>query len=88
MISLDENKNFIDSIIHNFSLPSATVEYGHVYQNSETTLEINNLDISNSSYLIFTTELSTSNINDFVNIYSHYNLELILSGEIIQTLGE
>ena len=88
LISLDENKNFIDSIIHNFSLPSATVEYGHVYQNSETTLEINNLDISNSSYLIFTTELSTSNINDFVNIYSHYNLELILSGEIIQTLGE
>ena len=88
LISLDENKNFIDSIIHNLSLPSATVEYGHVYQNSETTLEINNLDISNSSYLIFTTELSTSNINDFVNIYSHYNLELILSGEIIQTLGE
>ena len=88
LISLDENKNFIDSIIHNFSLPSAIVEYGHVYQNSETTLEINNLDISNSSYLIFTTELSTSNINDFVNIYSHYNLELILSGEIIQTLGE
>tara|TARA_B110000483_G_scaffold71469_1_gene89158 strand:- start:3 stop:2042 length:2040 start_codon:yes stop_codon:yes gene_type:complete len=88
LISLDENKNFIDSIIHNFSLPSATVEYGHVYQNSETTLEINNLDISNSSYLIFTTELSTSNINDFVNIYSHYNLELILSGKIIQTLGE
>jgi hypothetical protein len=88
LISLDENKNFIDSIIHNFSLPSATVEYGHVYQNSETTLEINNLDISNSSYLIFTTELSTSNINNFVNIYSHYNLELILSGEIIQTLGE
>ena len=88
LISLDENKNFIDSIIHNFSLPSATVEYGHVYQNSETTLEINNLDISNSSYLIFTTELSTSNINDFVNIYSHYDLELILSGEIIQTLGE
>ena len=88
LISLDENKNFIDSIIHNFSLPSATVEYGHVYQNSETTLEINNLDISNASYLIFTTELSTSNINDFVNIYSHYNLELILSGEIIQTLGE
>tara|TARA_B110000261_G_scaffold163906_1_gene211279 strand:+ start:6835 stop:8874 length:2040 start_codon:yes stop_codon:yes gene_type:complete len=88
LISLDENKNFIDSIIHNFSLPSATVEYGHVYQNSETTLEINNLDISNASYLIFTTELSTSNINNFVNIYSHYNLELILSGEIIQTLGE
>ena len=88
LISLDENKNFIDSIIYNFSLPSATVEYGHVYQNSETTLEINNLDISNSSYLIFTTELSTSNINDFVNIYSHYNLELILSGKIIQTLGE
>ena len=88
LISLDENKTFVDSIINNFSLPSAIIEYDQVYQNSETTLEIINLEISDISYLVFTTELSTENINDYIKIYSDYDIELILSGKISQTIGE
>ena len=88
LVSLDENKILIDSIINDYIVPSAIIVDNLVSQKSETTLEISNLQISDVSYLVFTTELSTSNINDFVDIYSDYNLEVILSGEIIQTLGQ
>ena len=87
-LSLDENKILIDSIINDYIVPSAIIVDNLVSQKSETTLEISNLQISDVSFLVFTTELSTSNINDFVDIYSDYNLEVILSGEIIQTLGK
>ena len=88
LVSLDENKILIDSIINDYIVPSAIIVDNLVSQKSETTLEISNLQISDVSFLVFTTELSTSNINDFVDIYSDYNLEVILSGEIIQTLGQ
>ena len=88
LVSLDENKTLIDSIINDYLVPSAIIVDNLVSQKSETTLEISNLQISDVSFLVFTTELSTSNINDFVDIYSDYNLEVILSGEIIQTLGQ
>ena len=88
LVSLDENKILIDSIINDYIVQSAIIVDNLVSQKSETTLEISNLQISDVSYLVFTTELSTSNINDFVDIYSDYNLEVILSGEIIQTLGQ
>ena len=88
LVSLDENKILIDSIINDYIVPSAIIVDNLVSQKSETTLEISNLQISDVSFLVFTTELSTSNINDFVDIYSDYNLEVILSGEIIQTLGK
>jgi len=88
LVSLDENKILIDSIINDYIVPSAIIVDNLVSQKSETTLEISNLQISDVSFLVFTTELSTSNINDFIDIYSDYNLEVILSGEIIQTLGQ
>ena len=88
LVSLDENKILIDSIINDYIVSSAIIVDNLVSQKSETTLEISNLQISDVSFLVFTTELSTSNINDFVDIYSDYNLEVILSGEIIQTLGQ
>ena len=88
LVSLDENKILIDSIINDCIVSSAIIVDNLVSQKSETTLEISNLQISDVSFLVFTTELSTSNINDFVDIYSDYNLEVILSGEIIQTLGQ
>jgi hypothetical protein len=88
LVSLDENKILIDSIINDYIVSSAIIVDNLVSQKSETTLEISNLQISDVSFLVFTTELSTSNINDFVDIYSDYNLEVILSGEIIQTLGK
>ena len=88
LVSLDENKILIDSIINDYIVSSAIIVDNLVSQKSETTLEISNLQISDISFLVFTTELSTSNINDFVDIYSDYNLEVILSGEIIQTLGQ
>ena len=88
LVSLDENKILIDSIINDYIVQSAIIVDNLVSQKSETTLEISNLQISDVSFLVFTTELSTSNINDFVDIYSDYNLEVILSGEIIQTLGQ
>ena len=83
-----ENKILIDSIMNDYIVSSAIIVDNLVSQKSETTLEISNLQISDISFLVFTTELSTSNINDFVDIYSDYNLEVILSGEIIQTLGQ
>ena len=59
-----------------------------VYEPSKTILESNQIDVNNINSIIFFTEFSTADINEFISIYSSYNIDFILSAKLKLTIGE
>ena len=77
-----------DTIINNHLITSAiTDENNIVISNSNSIIEISNIDFTNISNIILKSELSTENINSYTKIYSDYNIKFNMSGRIKQTLG-
>ena len=89
LILLDYNNNILDTLFKNSNISSGLInDHYIVYEPSITILESDKIDFNNINKIIFYTELSSTDINDFVSIYSSYNIEFILSAKLKLTIGE
>ena len=89
LILLDYNNNILDTLFKNSNISSGLInDHYIVYEPSITILESEKIDFNNINKIIFYTELSSADINDFVSIYSSYNIEFILSAKLKLTIGE
>ena len=59
-----------------------------VYEPSNTILESNQIDINNINSVIFYVAFSTASVNEFISIYSSYNIDFVLSAKLKLTIGE
>jgi hypothetical protein len=89
LILLDNNNVIIDTLFNPSYIASAMINENYiVYEPSKTILESNQIDINNINSIIFFTEFSTADINEFISIYSSYNIDFVLSAKLKLTIGK
>ena len=89
LILLDENNIVIDTLLNNEKITAGQVNTDNIVSNSSsTTITMNYTDFKNVKKMISISSFTTQPTNQFINIYSHYNLGITLSAKINKTLGE
>ena len=83
LILLNKENMIIDTLLQKSTILAATVnENLQVDQSTTSIFEIDYTDFTNVSRLITTTSFSTKPINEFIKIYSDYNIEIKISAQI------
>ena len=89
LILLDSNDDVIDTLFNPSYITSAMLNENYiVYEPSNTILESNQIDINNINSVIFYVAFSTASVNEFISIYSSYNIDFVLSAKLKLTIGE
>ena len=89
LILADNNNNIVDTLFNNSNISSGLINENYiVYEPSTTILESDKIDFNNISKIIFYTEFSSADVNDFVSIYSSYNIDFVLSAKLKLSVGE
>ena len=89
LILLDENNLVIDTLLDNTTITAAKLDENNiVINNSSTTIEIDYTDFSDVKNMISISSFTTQPSNQFIDIYSHYDLNITLSAKINQKIGE
>ena len=89
LILVDENNIVIDTLINYTTINAAQVDENNIVVNhTSNIIEINYNDFQNVEKLISTASFSTKPINQFIDIYSHYKLDITLSAKVNKTIGE
>ncbi len=89
LILLDENNIVVDSFLTNATITSAQVDQNNiVVNNSVTTIEIDYSNFEDAKRMVSLSSFTTKPINQFIDIYSDYGLDITLSAKIIKNVGE
>ena len=89
LVLLDENDVVLDTLLDNEKINAGHVNAENIVTNSSsTTVAMNYTDFQDVKKMISISSFSTQPSNDFINIYSHYNIGITLSAKINKTLGE
>jgi hypothetical protein len=89
LILLDENNLVIDTLLNNATITAAQVDGNNIVINSTTTtIEIDYTDFESVKRMVSISAFTTQPINQFIDIYSHYGLEITLSAKINKTIGK
>jgi hypothetical protein len=89
LILLDENNLVIDTLLNNATITGAQVDGNNIVINSTTTtIEIDYTDFESVKRMVSISAFTTQPINQFIDIYSHYGLEITLSAKINKTIGK
>ncbi|MEC7863638.1 MAG: hypothetical protein VYB55_01070, partial [Bacteroidota bacterium] len=89
LILLDENDVVFDTLLNNATIIAGQVDENNIVVNSTpTTIEIDYTDFENIKKMISISNFTTKPINQFMDIYSHYELEITLSAKINKTIGK
>jgi hypothetical protein len=89
LILLDENNLIIDTLLNNAIINAAQVDENNIVVNStNTNLEIEYKDFTSVKKMISHSTFTTRPINQFIDIYSHYEIDINLSVKISNTIGK
>ena len=89
LILLDENNLIIDTLLNNTLITSAQINSSNIVINSTTTtIEINYTDFESVNKMVVITSFTTKPTNQFIDIYSYYELDITLSAKINKRIGE
>ena len=89
LILLDENNVVLDTLLNDEKINAGQVNAENIVTNSSsTTVSMNYTDFQDVKKMISISNFTTQPSNEFVNIFSHYNLGITLSAKINKTLGE
>ena len=89
LILLDESNNIIDTLTHNTTVFPAQIDENNIVTNSEnTTIEMDYTDFESVNKIVSISSFSTAQNNEFINIYSDYELNLTISAKLNKTIGE
>ena len=89
LILLDESNNIIDTLTHNTTVFPAQLDANNIVTNSETTtIEMDYTDFESVNKIVSISSFSTAQNNEFINIYSDYELDITISAKLNKTIGE
>ena len=89
LILLDESNNIIDTLTHNTTIFPAQLDANNIVTNSETTtIEMDYTDFESVNKIVSISSFSTAQNNEFINIYSDYELDITISAKLNKTIGE
>jgi hypothetical protein len=89
LILLDENSVVIDTLLNNTKITTGQVDGNNmVINSSSTTIAMDYTDFEDVKKMVSISSFTTQPINQFIDIYSHYNLSITLSAKINKTIGE
>ena len=83
LILLDENNLFIDTLVSNTIITAAQVDENNLVVSSiSTIIEVDYKDLENINKMVSISKFNTKPINQFIDIYSYYELGITLSAKI------
>ena len=89
LILLDENNNIIDTLTQNTTVSPAQIDANNIVTNSKnTTIEMDYTDFESVNKIVSISSFSTTQNNEFINIYSDYELNITISAKLNKTIGE
>ena len=89
LILLDENDLFMDTLINKTMISAAEIDNNNIVVNStSSTIEIDYNEFDNIAKVVSISAFTTQPINQFVDIYSNYEMDITLSAKILKTIGE
>ena len=89
LILLDENNLIIDTLLQNTSIVSAITDDNNiVIENSINSLEIDYTNFESVNKIVTHSNFSTASNNEYIKLYSNYNLEVTLSAKINKKVAE
>ena len=89
LILLDENDLVVDTLINKKIISAAEIDNNNIVINSSTsTTEINYNEFKNITKVVSISAFTTQPINQFVDIYSNYEIDITLSAKINKIIGE
>lgn len=89
LILLDENNLVVDTLLDNSTISAAQVNENNVVVNSNhSTITIDYREFQNVKKMISISKFTTKPMNQFIDIYSNYELGITLSAKINKLIGE
>lgn len=89
LILIDESNNIIDTLTHNTTIFPAQLDANNIVNNYETTtIEMDYTDFETANKIVSISSFSTTQNNEFINIYSDYELDITISAKLYRTIGE
>ena len=89
LILLDENNNIIDTLTYNTTVLPAQLDANNIVTNSKTTtIEMDHPDFESVNKIVSFSSYNTTQNNEFINIYSDYELDITISAKLNKTIGE
>lgn len=88
LILLDESNNIIDTLIYNSTVLQAQLDANNIVTNSETTsIEMEYIDFESVNKIVSISSFNTAQNNEFISIYSSYELDITISAKLNKTIG-
>ena len=89
LILLDENNNIIDTLTYNTTVLPAQLDANNIVTNSQTTtIEMDHADFESVNKIVSFSSYNTAQNNEFISIYSDYELDIKISAKLNKTIGE
>ncbi len=88
LVLLDEQDLVIDTLLNNTSIIAAGVDDNNkVNKINTTTLEIDYSNFDHVKKIISVASFTSQPVNEYINIYSNYKMDITLSAKFSKTLG-
>ena len=89
LVLLDNNNVVIDTLNTNPIIYAASINENNIVVNTtSSTIELDYTSFENVNKIISISKLSTSNLNEYISLYSNYKININLSAKISKILGE
>ena len=89
LILIDENNLIVDTLLKNTTITAAQVNENNIVINSTTnTIEMNYSDFQSVKRIVSISSFTTKPMNQFIDIYPDYEIEITLSAKINKIIGE
>ena len=88
ILLLDENDIIIDTLIQDVNIDAAQVDINNIVVNNQmTTVEVDYQDFTNVKKAILISSLNTIPNNEYVSLYSNYEIDIAISAKINKLLS-
>ena len=87
LILLDENNTLVDTLLSNVLINSGKIDNNNIVINEETTtIEMDYTNFESASKIVSISAFTTKPMNEFIDIYSHYGLDITISAKVKKTM--
>ena len=88
ILLLDENDIIIDTLVQDINIDAAQVDINNIVVNNQiTTVEVDYQDFTNIKKAILISSLNTMPNNEYISLYSNYEIDISISAKINKLLS-
>ena len=88
ILLLDENDIIIDTLVQDVNIDAAQVDINNIVVNNQiTTVEVDYQDFTNIKKAILISSLNTIPNNEYISLYSNYEIDISISAKINKLLS-